>query len=95
MFKKITNSFGLKLMAALGAVGTFLGVANITHAAADTDLLALKASTTEVFTDNKTVIIGLMIALFGIGIVIILARKLLGMAKGQIAGSLGGKRRRR
>jgi len=95
MFKKIANNFGFKIMSVLGVVGAWLGFAQITHAAEDADLVALKASTTEVFADNKTLIIGMMVSLFVIAIVIIIARKLLGMAKGQIAGSLGGKKKGR
>ena len=93
--KKINEKIGLKLVAALGAVATFIGVGHVAKAAEDADLVALKASTTGIFSDNKTLIISMMVALFAIAIVIVIARKLLGMAKGQIAGSLGGKRKGR
>lgn len=77
-------------MALLGVV-----VAGATHAAADPDLIAAGASTTDFFTDNKSTIIStfitIVIAITIIGVSIALALRAKRMAVGSVA---GGRRRR-
>lgn len=64
-------------------------------AAADTDLTAAIASSTGVLTDNKGAVVGFMASIFGITIFFVIVKKLLGSARAQVAGSIGGGRRRR
>jgi len=83
-----------KIGAGLTAFGAMI-VAGATHAAADADLVAAGASTTAIFTDNKSVIIGIFIAIVTavtiISVSIALALRAKRMAVGAVS---GGKRRR-
>lgn len=86
MLKKI----GYGLMAFLGMVG-----ATIANAAADTDLTSAISSSTTILTDNKGAVMGWFATIFGIVILFVIVKRLLGSGKAQIAGAIGGVRRRR
>jgi len=89
-FKNVWSKIGLM---ALGVMG-FLGLAaNHAKAAADTDLTSALASTTAIFTDNKSIIVLFLVGVFAVAIVIVLLRKALGFGKAQVAGAMGGGRK--
>lgn len=88
------KNFLSKAMLALGGVGAFIS-AKAAHAATDPDATAAIASSTAVLTDNKGLVLGFMATIFGIVIVFVIVKRLLGSGKAQIAGAIGGIRRGR
>lgn len=77
-------------MALIGMVAT-----KAVHAAADTDLAVGFASTTAIFTDNKSAIIVWFVGIFTVLIVIGLALRALFFARRQANGIFGGGRKGR
>jgi len=79
------------------ALGAFLGVvqANAAKAAADADLTAGLASTTAIFTDNKSVIITWIVGIFAVTIVVALVIRALGFGKRAAVGMIPGGRKGR
>lgn len=88
MFTKTSMSLG---MALLGLV-TYAGFA---HAAADADLGTALASTSAMATDNKSQIILFFVAIGLVVLVIAVVKAALNYGIAKIAGSIGGKKRRR
>lgn len=70
-------------------------LANNVKAAADPDAVAALASSTSAITENKGMVLGFMATIFGIVIVFVVVKRLLGSGKAQIAGAIGGVRRGR
>jgi len=94
MFQKLKN-FAPRLGAVALAMGAGLAyLSNHALAAADTDLSSAIASGTSAMTDNKGLVLTFIGAIFVVTLVITLAKRLLGMAKGQVAGAIGGGKRR-
>ncbi len=94
---KIKNFFkksGAMLTMALVGAGALLKGAFV-HAAADADLTAGLASTTAIFTDNKSVIINWVVGIFAVLVVITLIFGALKWTRRQAGGIFGGGRRRR
>lgn len=77
------------------AIATFLGWAGYAKAAADADLVAGFASTTLIFTDNKSTIITYVVGIFLVLIVIGLVIRGLFFGKRMLMGVFGGGKRRR
>lgn len=86
MFKRLS----VGLMGLLALIGSKSALA-----AADTDLVNGFASTTAIFTDNKSAIIGWVVGIFAVTIVIGLAIRALFFTKRQALGIFGGGRRKR
>lgn len=86
MFKKL-----FAFVAVLGGSLYAMGV----KAATDTDLEAAIASSTSVLTNNKGAVLAWFATIFGIVVLIVIVKRLLGSAKAQVAGAIGGGRRRR
>jgi len=91
MIKKLKNMIGITAAFVLG----LFAVAKNAMAAADTDLTAAIASSTGVLTDNKGAVMGWFATIFGIVIIFVIVKRLLGSGKAQIAGAIGGVRRGR
>lgn len=89
MLKNLSYKFGMGAMAVLGLVG-----ASSVHAAADADLATGIASTTAIFSDNKSQIILGIVGIFAVTIVVGLVIKLLHYGKRQALGMFGGRRKR-
>jgi len=76
-------------------VAALVVVANKALAAADSDLTSALASSTAVLTDNKGQVLTWFAGIFGIVILFVIVKRLLGSGKAQIAGAIGGAKRRR
>lgn len=92
--KNFLKKSGAMLTMALVGAGALLKGAFV-HAAADTDLQAGLASTTAIFTDNKSVIINWVVGIFAVLVVITLIFGALKWTRRQAGGIFGGGRRRR
>lgn len=88
--KNLMNKLGLGLMGLMGLV-----VAGNVHAAPDADLVAGLASSTAIFQDNKSTIIGYAVAVILVVTVITLVIRALFFGKGLITSVFGGRRRKR
>lgn len=88
--KKYLSKIGLAVMAVLGLLGT-----KAVNAAADADLTAGFASTTAIFTDNKSAIIDWLVGIFLVLIIIALVFGALKWTRRQASGIFGGGRKRR
>ena len=101
MIKKIVDE--LKKYSAQISLGVFMAAAALsyalipqaTHAAADTDLVSAWATGTNAITDNKGTVLGWFAGIFVVTLIIVVAKRLFGAGKGQVAGSIGGGKRRR
>ncbi len=85
-------------LAMWGGFLTLLGAAGLvstTHAAADADLVAGFASTTAIFTENKSAIISYVVGIMLVIIVIGLIIRGLFFGKRQLMGVFGGGRRKK
>jgi hypothetical protein len=89
MIKKILAVGGM-VMGLFAMIGSKMALA-----AADADLAAGFASTTEIFTDNKSAIITWLVGIFLVLIVITLIFGALKWTRRQAGGIFGGGRRRR
>jgi len=89
MLKKI-SMFAFALLCALPVLGP-----HIAKAAADADLVAGLASSSAIYTDNKSTLIGYVVGLILVTTVIALVIRALFFGKRQITGVFGGGRRKR
>jgi hypothetical protein len=89
--KKLFMKIGVSVLAVLGVVG----LANNVHAAADPDLTSALASTSLIFTDNKSTIFTFLVGAFAVALVIGIALRAMNRGGGMVKGSLGGGKRRR
>lgn len=90
--KKLTKKIGISFMALVGVLG--LGT-QFAHAAADADLTAGLASTTAIFTDNKSIIIGFFVGVIGIALIIGVAIAASQRGRRMITGAVGGGKKKR
>lgn len=81
---------GVVMAAGAGALAT-----NSVHAAADADIAAGLASTTLIFTDNKSNFITYIVAVFGVIVLIVLFLAFLRWVRAQASGVFSGKRKGR
>lgn len=91
---KFLKSWLAKASLAIAGIGALL-VGKLAHAAADADLVAGFASTTAIFSDNKsaiiTYVVGIMLVIIVIGLII----RGLFFGKRQLMGVFGGGKKRR
>jgi len=90
MFKKVST----KLMV-LGATLGSMVAGSFARAAADSDLTTALASTSALATDNKSIILTFLVAVGTVVLVIAVAKGGLNWGIAKVAGSIGGRRKRR
>lgn len=88
--KNNLKKIGVGLMGLFGMI-----MATTAKAAADADLTAALASSSAVLTDNKAEVLAWFATIFGFVILVVIVIGLLGRARRQVGGAVGGGRRRR
>lgn len=87
---KYLKKIGIAALAVFGMVS-----AASVKAAADTDLESALATTTAYIVDNKGIILGMLVSIFGVTIVVTIINGLLSRGRRQIGAAVGGGRRRK
>ena len=88
--KNNLKKIGVGLMGLFGMIS-----ATAVKAAEDTDLTSALASSSAFLTDNKGAVLGWFATIFGFVILVVIVIGLLGRARRQVGGAVGGGRRRR
>lgn len=88
------KKFLSKAAIAFGAIGAFLGI-NSAHAAADADLTAALASSSNIVSDNMGGILGYIVGIWGKGFLVGLILAALGLTAAIVIGFIYRRKKRR